>query len=363
MFEIIFLIIVAIYFIALFVFILGVQKKYETLSEDELPPISILVAARNEEDNILDCLESLDKLIYPSDKIEIILINDHSTDKTKDKIEKFIAGKSKFKCIVPQKVIGDFKGKANAIANGLEIASGKIILTTDADCMVSETWAKTIASYFTEGVAFVGGYTSQTDATPFQAMQSIDFIFLLTVAAGTINLGKPLSCIGNNMAYRKSVYDEIGGYANIPFSVTEDFQLLMAIHNLKKYKIIYPFDAKGHVVSKSCPNFKTLFRQKRRWGKGGLNSDLIGFLVAASGFCVNLFMILTPFFFSSLSLYLCAFKLITDFMFVKPVFNKLSLKLKLTDFLVFEVYYIIYVLILPIIVLFGGQIKWKGRSY
>lgn len=363
MFEIIFIIFVSLYFLTLFVIILGVQKKFEKLPDEKLPSITILVAARNEEKNILDCLESLNKLIYPPDKIEIIVVNDNSTDSTGEIIEKFISDKHLFKCIVPQKVIGDSKGKANAIANGLEIATGEIILTTDADCMVSETWAKTIASYFTKDVAFVGGYTSQTDSTPFEAMQSIDFIYLLTVAAGTINLGKPLSCIGNNMAYRKSVYDEIGGYENITFSVTEDFQLLMAIHKLKKYKIIYPFDPDGHVVSKSCPDFKTLFRQKRRWGKGGLKSDLAGFSVAAVSFIVNGLVLLTPFFFSTLSLYLCAFKVITDYMFVRPVFRKLNLRLKLSDFLVFEFYYILYVLILPFIVLLGGKIKWKGRSY
>ncbi len=51
----------------------------------------------------------------------------------------------------------------------------------------------------------------------FSGMQSIDFIYLLFVASGTINIGMPITCIGNNMSYRKKAYDEVGGYENLPF--------------------------------------------------------------------------------------------------------------------------------------------------
>ncbi|MFH1195313.1 MAG: glycosyltransferase [bacterium] len=363
MFEIIFLVFLSLYFIQCVIFTIGSNRKFKTLTEDKLPTATILVAARNEENNIVDCLNSLEKLQYPEGKLEIIIINDHSTDRTGELIGGFIKDKPKFKTIIPQKGIGSLKGKANAIANGLEIASGEIILTTDADCTVSPTWAKTIASYYQQDVALVCGYTDQFAPNAFHGMQSIDFIYLLAVAAGAMNLGKPLSAIGNNMSYRKSVYKEVGGYEKLPFSVTEDFALLMAMHGLKKYKIIYPLDSGGMVTSKACPDLKSLFWQKKRWGVGGLDSDLIGFSVMAWGFVAHICMLLTPFFFSMNAIYMILFKFFVDYFFMFFVYQKLKLKLRFLHFLAFEIYFIIYVLVLPIAVGLNRNVKWKGREF
>ena len=341
----------------------GIREKYSKLDDENLPLVSIIVAARNEEVNIRDCLVSLNGLIYPEDKIEIIIVDDHSTDKTGDIIRDYIKDKLKFRTLSPNKKIGALKGKANAIANALETASGEIILTTDADCMVSVTWAKTLASYYKGDVAIVCGYTNQEEYNSFAGMQSVDFIYLLAVAAGSMNLGKPLSCIGNNMSYRKSVYEEIGGYEAIPFSVTEDFKLLMTVHNLKKYKIIYPLDSGGLVKSKPCHDLKSLYWQKKRWGVGGLDSDLVGFSIMAVGALTHLAVMLTPFFYSIVSLYLILFKILIDFYFLLPVYKKLGLKLQIKHFLAFEIYFIIYVIGLPLLVFFNRKIKWKGREF
>ncbi|MDZ7765453.1 MAG: glycosyltransferase [Melioribacteraceae bacterium] len=256
-----------------------------------------MVAARNEEDNIIDCLESLSSLEYPEEKIEIIIIDDNSTDKTNQLISEFIADKEEFILIKPEKEIGSLKGKTNALANAIKIASGRVIMTTDADCTVSPTWAIELASYYKDDVAMVCGYTDQVSDTNFGGMQSVDFIYLLMIAGGVMNFGKPLSCIGNNMSFRKSVYREVGGYEALPFSVTEDFNLLMAMHRLKKYKIIYPLSPKGMVTSKPCDSLRLLLKQKKRWGVGGLKSDIVGYSVMATGFVTHLMMLLTPFFF------------------------------------------------------------------
>ena len=269
MFEIIFMSVLVLYVVQTFIFIVGSKKKFGKIGESVLPSVSVIVAARNEKDNILDCLHSLDELKYPEDKIEIIMVNDHSTDETGRLIKEFIAGKDKFKYLEPESEIGTLKGKTNALANAIRKANGEIILTTDADCVVSPTWAMELASYYKPDVAMVCGYTDQLKNTLFGGMQSTDFLYLLMVAGGVMNLGKPLSCIGNNMSYRKSVYDEIGGYESLPFSVTEDFNLLMAMHKLRKYKIIYPMTSEGMVTSKPCPTWKALYRQKKRWAKAG----------------------------------------------------------------------------------------------
>ena len=97
MFEIIFLIILSGYFIQSVVFIIGASRKFTKVRDEDLPTATVIVAARNEEENILRCLKSLDMIVYDKNKLEIILVDDKSTDKTGKIIDEFIAGKTKFK--------------------------------------------------------------------------------------------------------------------------------------------------------------------------------------------------------------------------------------------------------------------------
>jgi cellulose synthase/poly-beta-1,6-N-acetylglucosamine synthase-like glycosyltransferase len=361
--ELIFLIFLSLYFILSAVLLVGVRKKFPTLSDDEIPSLSVIVAARNEKDNILRCLVSLDNLKYPEGKIEIILVDDNSTDNTGKIIDEFIFNKNKFKKIVTGKEIGRLKGKTNAIANAIEISKGEIILTTDADCEVSPEWAYRTASYYLEDVAMVNGFTNQLAYNNFSGLQAVDFIYLLTVAAGCVNLRFPISCIGNNMSYRKSVYEEIGGYQNLPFSVTEDSLLLHRMNRLKKYKIIYPLDKKALVTSVPCKNLKELYRQKKRWSVGGLDVPKYSFAVMGISFVTNVCLFVTPLFFSPVWLYLAVFKLAIDFFVLYPVHRELGIVKNLKYFFSFQIYYIIYAVITPFVLLFSRKVIWKNREY
>ncbi len=106
--------------------------------------------------------------------------------------------------------------------------------------IVNPNWAKTIASYYLDDVGVVNGFTSQKVDDAFSGMQAIDFIYLLFVASGTINLGKAVSCIGNNMSFRKKAYEEVGGFENLPFSVTEDFLSSNLDSKIKKIQVDLP---------------------------------------------------------------------------------------------------------------------------
>ena len=342
---------------------IGTSKKFPQISEPDFPTVSVIVAARNEEENILRCLLSLDKQIYPEGKLEIIIVDDRSTDSTGKIIDDFIAGKERFKKLVTNKEIGNLKGKTNAIANAIEISKGDVILTTDADCEPVPDWVYTTASYYEKNVGMVNGFTTQEAKNSFGGMQALDFIYLLTVASGTINLGYPISCIGNNMSYRKKAYLYIGGYESLPFSVTEDSNLLNAMDRLNKYKIIYPLDVKALVNSVPCKNFKELYRQKKRWAIGGIDVPVRGYFVMATAFAVNLFILLTPLFFSPVWLYLAVFKLAIDFFVLYPVHKVLGLTKNLKYFFVFEIYYIIYILILPFALLKSRKVIWKNRKF
>ncbi len=364
MFEIIFLIFLSGYFIQSIIFSIGVKKSFPKIKESELPSATVVLAARNEEENILMCLKSLDELVYPEGKLDIIIVDDKSTDKTGEIIDNFISGRKKFRKIITKKEIGKLKGKTNALANALEIASGEIIFTTDADCTVHPMWVYTTASYYQPDIAMVNGFTTQKAYNGFSGMQAIDFIYLLIVASGTINLGRPISCIGNNMSYRKKAYLEVGGYENLPFSVTEDFNLLHAIYKLKKYKIIYPLNNEMLVTSLPCKNLKSLYHQKKRWSVGGIGVPVSGYLIMAYGFITNLCILLTPFFFSPVWLYLFFFKIAIDFFFLFPVHSSLGIKNNLKYFFNWQIYYTIYVVLIPFVLIFiGRKVTWKGRKY
>jgi cellulose synthase/poly-beta-1,6-N-acetylglucosamine synthase-like glycosyltransferase len=363
MFELIFLFFLSGYFIQSVVFIIGAKKRFPGIKEDDLPIISVIVASRNEEKNILECITSLNQLEYPEQKLEIILADDNSSDTTGKIIDDFIFGKNKFKKIQISDDNGKLKGKVRAVSEAIKISKGEIIITTDADCEVKPGWVRAIASYYTDEVGVVNGYTTQTSNNFFGGMQAIDFIYLLTVAAGTININKPISCIGNNMSFRRKAYYEVGGYENIPFSVTEDFRLLMEIHKLGRYKIIFPLEAGALVTSKPCRNLSELFHQKKRWAIGGLEAPLRGYLIMFWGFFTNLLVLLTPFFLSPNWFYLVFFKLTTDFFTLYPLHSKLGIQKKMKYFLPHQIYFLVYVVLLPFILLFNRKVIWKGRKF
>lgn len=97
MFEIIFIIVLSAYFFQIILFSIGAKKRFPKINDENLPSVSVIVAARNEENNILDCMKSLDMLEYPGEKLEIIIVDDHSTDSTNNIISSFISDKPKFK--------------------------------------------------------------------------------------------------------------------------------------------------------------------------------------------------------------------------------------------------------------------------
>jgi cellulose synthase/poly-beta-1,6-N-acetylglucosamine synthase-like glycosyltransferase len=362
MLEIIFLALVSFYFFLIILLSIGLRKKYPKLNYEDLPSATVIVAARNEENNISSCMHSLDNLNYPDGKLEIIIIDDFSGDSTGKIIEEYIKDKPKFKKIIPDEN-SPLKGKIKALSSAINIASGEIVMLTDADCEVSPSWAVTLASFYNNNVGIVNGFTVINNGNIFSVIQGIDLIFLLSVASGSINLKYPVSCIGNNMSFRKKAFYEAGGYENLPFSVTEDFLLLQAIAGLKKYDILYPLLQDSVVFSKPCINLKELINQKKRWGRGGFVVPPFGIIIMSVAFISNLFVFLTPLFCSHVWLYLAVFKIMIDYLFLYPVHSILNIRNHLKYYLFFQVYFILYTTILPLLLILSRKIYWKGRSY
>ena len=207
------------------------------------PRVSVIVAARNEEEHIEECLESLLRLTYPRELLEIIVIDDRSSDATGSIVEKYAKSNPHLRLLrsVPEE--GHLRGKTNAVTQGIESATGEIFMFTDADCRVPEGWVEgTVQHYADERVGTVAGYTSLRGNDWFSRMQALDWFVLSSAAAGTARIGFPTTAVGTNLTVRRQAYEKVGGYRRIPFSVTEDYALFHAVTAGGKYRARIPMD-------------------------------------------------------------------------------------------------------------------------
>jgi cellulose synthase/poly-beta-1,6-N-acetylglucosamine synthase-like glycosyltransferase len=339
------------------------EKKHKHIAS--FPNVSIVVAARNEEENIERCLRSILQVDYPADKLEVVVADDGSTDRTPEIISKIKQEHNNLKVIRIESQINNLKGKANALAQAITQTNGEFIFLTDADCEVPRTWIKGMLRHFDEKTGVASGVTIIETGKIFYGMQSLDWAFLLSVAAAVGRLFKPVACIGNNMAFRKEAYIECGGYQNLKFSITEDFALFKAITENGKWGYAFPVDLETLVISKPVKTLKELYHQKKRWGTGGLDTGLLGIAVMSGGFIFHLLLILSPLLIEKISSLLISLvlKFFIDGAFLFKTLRKFK-KTSLLKYLpFFELYYIIYVVVLPFVVFFGGKTVWKDRKY
>jgi len=339
------------------------EKKHKHIAS--FPNVSVVVAARNEEENIERCLRSILQVDYPADKLEVVVADDGSTDRTPEIISKIKQEHNNLKVIRIESQINNLKGKANALAQAITQTNGEFIFLTDADCEVPRTWIKGMLRHFDEKTGVASGVTIIEIGKIFYGMQSLDWAFLLSVAAAVGRLFKPVACIGNNMAFRKEAYIECGGYQNLKFSITEDFALFKAITENGKWGYAFPVDLETLVISKPVKTLKELYHQKKRWGTGGLDTGLLGIAVMSGGFIFHLLLILSPLLIEKISSLLISLvlKFFIDGAFLFKTLRKFKKTSLLKYLLFFELYYIIYVVVLPFVVFFGGKTVWKDRKY
>ncbi len=350
----------AVQFLAL---LFGIRRPpAEPLSRDT-PKISVLVAARNEEDTIEDCITSLLNNDYPEHLTEIVLINDSSTDNTGEIMCRYTRQYSNIVYVPVEMESLNLRGKANALAEGIKKSSGEIYLFTDADCRVPRRWISTQVSYFDKDTGIVGGFTRLRSWSWFTGMQALDWFFLYTVAAAVAGFNKPLTAVGNNLCVRKEAYDDTGGYEQLPFSVTEDYILVNAVKKTGKWKIRFPMDPDTLIESNPCPDMKALYRQKHRWATGGGDMEPAAFLFFAPVFIVHALIVLFPVIGAIPAVITLLIKTGIDCILLFKALKTFKAVGLYRYILLFEILYISYVLLLPFQILFSKKVTWKDRSY
>ncbi|MBX2992470.1 MAG: glycosyltransferase [Bacteroidetes bacterium] len=354
------------YALQICIFAIGAHRARYSFDSSFRPTVSIIVAARNEEQNIRRCLESLSHLSYPKELLEILVVNDRSTDKTHEIIEEFAV---RFPFIQSHTSIpdpdGHLRGKTNAVAQGIERTTGEFIFFTDADCIVPERWVEETVKYYNEpNVGVVAGFTSLRASTLFEAIQALDWFVLFSIAAATIRLHFPVTAVGNNLSVRRKAYEAVGGYRNIPFSITEDYALFHAVMSTGIYKAKFPVDASTLVQSMPCEDWAGLYRQKKRWFIGGADMDLKSIALFATGFLFKTLLVINLLAGNVIAVLAAyAVKVLSDFMLVRPALTTFRKMRLILYFVPFEVYYIVYVVLFPPIVLLNRRVSWKNRVF
>ncbi len=355
---------VGLYAVELLFLIIGLRRanRPQPIVNSE-PFVSIIVAARNEEESIGDCLSSLITLDYPAEKFEIIAVNDGSTDRTAEVMNSYAGKHPHFIIIHTEPREGNLRGKTNALAQGISSSTGEIIMFTDADCRVPPTWIRETVRRFDDQTGIVGGYTLLGGMKPFGGIQALDWLFLFSLASSAAGWGIPLTVIGNNLSIRRTAYDATGGFEKIPFSVTEDYALVRAIVRSSRYRVKFPLNEKTLIRSKACSTWKELYRQKQRWGFGGLDMVFFGLLVMAIGYLAKILLLIGIFTLPAmLTAFLLLLMFLAEFGFLSKPIRRCKAFHLLKYFPLFFIYLYSYVLLLPFIVGLSRHIVWKART-
>ncbi len=366
--ETLFVSITALYFITHLLLLRGLKNSFRLQKNtgQVLPKVSVIVAGRNETLNIARCIKSLSRINYPRELLEIILVNDHSTDNTFELMNETSKNFSFFKVINSAKnSSGNLKGKANAIDTAISICTGEIIVSTDADCEVSPNWVKETVKYYSDTTAMVCGFTLiKNDGRLFSILQSLDWIYLLSLASSSAGLNMILSCIGNNLSFRKKTYNDIGGYSAVGFSVTEDLALMRKINSYKKYGIKYPVDKECIVETLPCADIPELLSQKRRWLRGGTDVNFLGYIIGAELYAMNFFLLFGLFFLGmKMYLILISVKILSELILISGIMKRFELENLYKYYPLFSLYFAAYGLTLPFSFLIKTSIQWKGRKF
>lgn len=332
---------------------------------------SIIIPARNEADQIDKCLASLIVQNYPKEKIEIIVVNDNSTDATESIVRKFSTNHDHIKLIALAESHPILSPKKHAITSGIQSSQNELIFTTDADCFAHPDWLRTMVSCFESDVGMVTGLVilNKTDEqTLFHKVQSLEFLSLVLAGAGSIGFDVPIIANGANLAYRRSVFDEVNGFSGIETLRSGDDDLLIQkIARLTSWKIKCATELSSIISTKPVPSLKAFINQRIRWASKGIhyhNPLFVLYLISVYFFYLLLFCAV-PFSILNwqkfpLPAIVLSIKMLFDFIFLIKSTTMVHRRDLLKYFPLAELFQIPYILVVGFLGLWG-KYRWKGR--
>jgi len=334
--------------------------------------VSVIIPARNEEENILGCLEDFLNQDFPQSSFELIVINDHSTDATAALTRKFFEANPQLQSTLVDLVSeeGNNLYKKQAVSKGIDSAQGTLIITTDADCRRGPLWLSTIAGFHfhTHAELISAPVFFDGEQSWIEKMQSLEFLGLVAIGAAGIRNKMPVLCNGANLAFPRNIFYEVNGYhAERNTASGDDTQLLMKIIPRGKNKIYFIKSRHAAVTTRAKSSLSELLLQRQRWAsKIPLHMNAFTLVIAAVAFFLHagLFVMAMMIFITGNGwnfLLPLIIKMIPEFVFLTIVSRFARKSGLLYLFLPAQFIYPIYISFVGITSLFGTH-QWKGRS-
>lgn len=262
------------------------------------PFVSVVVAARNEERRLPGLLADLAAQTYPA--FEAIVVDDRSTDATANLV-RAAAQKypERFRLIQQMHVPNGKSPKKSALQKGVEAGRGEILLLTDADCRVKPGWVAGMVGLFGPHVSMVLGYSElmiTRQSSLFERVQSFEFMTLVTTMAASANLNWPLGASGQNLAYRRTIFDQVGGYTSVLDRIAGDDMLMLQL--IKRAPdggcVVYADAPETRNRTYPEPSWQAFRNQRARWASSGTHhfqGDKVFMMYALSSLVVNMMVL------------------------------------------------------------------------
>lgn len=325
--------------------------------------ITVLIPVRNEGNTLLSLLHDLS--LQPN-LYEVLIIDDHSDEHMTEEVEDFIHKDNRFRFLRSTN-----HGKKHALSQGIAEAIGSIIVTTDADCRVTPSWLQKISECFSdEHVVMAFGGVAIKQGSFFSTLQAIEFASLIGSGAATWQWGFPTMCNGANLAFRKRVFDEVGGYNdNVNIASGDDEFLMRKVFSKYPKGIQFIAEKLSVVQTEAHQNVAKFIHQRLRWAsKWRHNTSVVTVGLALYIVCIQmitLFCILLIFQLDTtigvVALLFLVSKAILEGWFLYDVGKFLNVRWNWLAFLLLQMMYAPYVLFIGVSSNFIPN-RWKGRS-
>jgi cellulose synthase/poly-beta-1,6-N-acetylglucosamine synthase-like glycosyltransferase len=241
-------------------------KRPDTKGATLTTKVTVLIAARDEEERIRYTIEDIIGQDYPRHLTEVIIVDDHSTDDTANIIRSYAADGIKLMQLQEDKPLNSYKKKA--IAEAIALSTGDLMIATDADCRMGKSWLSSVVSYYEthHPVMISSPVTYFEERSLFERLQTLEFSYLIGIGAAFIGNGRASTCNGANLAYRKDVFYEVGGFKGIDDLASGDDELL-----LQKVAVQYPNrigflkNTEAVVYTHAKHTLQEFLQQRRRW--------------------------------------------------------------------------------------------------
>lgn len=335
---------------------------------------TVIIPARNEAANIEHCVKSILDSTYPKSLLEVIVINDHSTDNTASIVQQLQQQYQNLKLInleehLDGNPLNAYKKKAIEIAIGQ--SKGNWIVTTDADCTTPSNWLHLYDAFIQENqsVLVAAPVMFTNNGRTLSLFQLLDFISLQGITAAAVSAGSHTICNGANLAYRKDVFYEVGQFKGIDQLASGDDMLLMfKIKQRYPNKLGYLFHQEAIVTTEPMHSWRDFLNQRIRWAsKADRYDDKSVFRILALVYATNVaLLILLP-----INLWvageiahwltLMLIKTLVELSFMRPVARFYKQRSALLFFPLMQPLHLLYTVIAGWLGKFGSY-QWKGRT-